>query len=69
MSDELSKGIGQVQIEIEEPMLFCFYFFDLLLVMDFFFFSQSYSKMPTQIINVFNQLIHLAGRVFTCASV
>lgn len=34
----LSKGIGYVQIEIGEPMLFCFYWFDLFLVIDFFFF-------------------------------
>lgn len=63
-----SKGIGQVQLEIGEPMLFCFSFSDLLLVVDFFLF-QSYSEMPTQIIKVFNQLIHLAGRTFPCANV
>lgn len=64
-----SKGTGQVQLEIGELVLFCFSFFDLLLVIDFFFFFQSYSEMPTQIISVFNQLIHLAGRVLPCASV
>lgn len=39
-----SKGIGQVQLEIGELVLFCFSFFDLLLVIDFFFSSRAIWK-------------------------